>query len=179
MVTSEYRFTVIFSIFVVSHTMLRFFSEGAIPVEKTLAIIKPDGVYGNYTDMIKKVIHDNDFRIVRERWVQLDEDTVRTFYAEHYSKAFFTNLVEYMTSGPVLIMILEKQNAVAEWRMLIGPTDAHKDKITHPNSIRAMCGVDAEKNCVHGSDSIQSARKEITFFFSASSDGVDTLHDEL
>ncbi|KAF6176818.1 hypothetical protein GIB67_026505 [Kingdonia uniflora] len=68
-------------------------------------------------------------------------------------------------SGPVYVMVLEKTNAIAEWRDLIGPTDAGKAKITHPNSIRAMCGLDLERNCVHGSDAPQSAAKEISFFF--------------
>ncbi|KAL9275016.1 putative nucleoside diphosphate kinase 5 [Drosera capensis] len=70
-----------------------------------------------------------------------------------------------MSSGPVLILVLEKENVVADWRTLIGPTDANKAKLTHPKSIRARCGVDAEKNCVHGSDSIQSSIREIKFFF--------------
>ncbi|GAB4841965.1 hypothetical protein Ancab_011922 [Ancistrocladus abbreviatus] len=147
--------------------------------ERTLAMIKPDGLYGNYTNMIKKVIQDSGLSITREMRVKLDEDKVRHFYAEHSSKSFFTSLIEYMTSGPVLIMILEKENAVVHWRALIGPTDAQKAKITHPHSIRAMCGADAAKNCVHGSDSIQSAEREIKFFFGTPSDEDESMHDEL
>ncbi|KAL8260788.1 hypothetical protein R6Q59_024837 [Mikania micrantha] len=84
-------------------------------------------------------------------------------------------------SGPVLIMVLEKVNAISDWRRLIGPTDARKAKITHPHSIRAMCGVDLERNCVHGSDSHKSAAREISFFFPHSyPEGTMTLkHDEL
>ncbi|GMQ08111.1 hypothetical protein CsSME_00051993 [Camellia sinensis var. sinensis] len=72
-------------------------------------------------------------------------------------------------SGPVLIMVLEKVNAVADWRAMIGPTDARKAKVTHPNSIRAMCGLDSQTNCVHGSDSSESAAREISFFFKEAS----------
>lgn len=133
--------------------------------EKTLAIIKPDGLLGNYTDDIKRTIVEYGFRIFKEKTVQLDEATVESFYAEHSSKNFFANLIKYMTSGPVLVMLLEKDNAVADWRALMGPTDASKAKITHPYSIRAKCGLDMEKNCVHGSDSPKSAQREISFFF--------------
>ncbi|KAM7253633.1 hypothetical protein ACFE04_021787 [Oxalis oulophora] len=137
--------------------------------EKTLAMIKPDGFRGNYTDGVKRVILESGFVILKEKVVTLDEDTAAKFYAEHSSRSFFTNLIKYMTSGPVLVMVLQKKNAVADWRVLIGPTDARKAKITHPDSIRAMCGVDSEKNCAHGSDSFQSAQREISFFFEGSS----------
>ncbi|XP_059643122.1 probable nucleoside diphosphate kinase 5 isoform X2 [Cornus florida] len=153
--------------------------NGSTEQEKTLAIIKPDGLFGNYTNRIKKVILESGFSIVKEMVIQLDEDSVSSFYAEHSTKSFFPSLVKYMTSGPVLIMVLEKVNAVTDWRALIGPTDAHKAKVTHPHSVRAMCGVDSEKNCVHGSDSPQSAAREIGFFFKETSSGVVSKHDEL
>ncbi|KAJ0983796.1 hypothetical protein J5N97_002152 [Dioscorea zingiberensis] len=133
--------------------------------ERTLAMIKPDGLLGNYTDDIKKIIIGSGFNIVRELTVQLDEENVTLFYAEHSAKGFFPNLIRYMTSGPVLAMVLEKRNAISDWRALIGPTDAKQAKISHPNSIRAMCGSSSERNCVHGSDSQQSAAREISFFF--------------
>lgn len=155
-------------------------SNGITEKEKTLAIIKPDGLYGNYTENIKKAILDSGFTILKEMTIQLDDDAAMGFYAEHSSKGFFSSLVKYMTSGPVLIMVLEKENAVADWRTLIGPTDASTSKITHPHSIRAMCGMTLEKNCVHGSDSFQSAEREIAFFFDEkSSDRVVIGHDEL
>ncbi|KAI5427450.1 Transcription elongation factor spt6, variant 4, partial [Lathyrus oleraceus] len=110
---------------------------------------------------------------------QLGEATVKRFYAEHSSKSFFSSLVKYMTSGPVLVMVLEKDNAVADWRALMGPTDASKAKITHPHSIRAKCGLDTEKNCVHGSDSTKSAQREILFFFDELAPDAITEHDEL
>ncbi|XP_073147154.1 probable nucleoside diphosphate kinase 5 isoform X2 [Henckelia pumila] len=148
--------------------------------EKTLAMIKPDGVSGNYTDVIKKTILESGFNITQEMLLQLNEDMVKSFYEEHAAKSFFSSLVHYMTSGPVLIMVLEKTNAVADWRSMIGPTDANKAKVTHPKSIRALCGLDSQTNCVHGSDSPKSAAREITFFFErSSSSGCDTMHDEL
>ncbi|KAI5422349.1 hypothetical protein KIW84_045703 [Lathyrus oleraceus] len=142
-----------------------FSSDGSTKAQRTLAIIKPDGLLGNYTDDIKRTVSEYGFSIVEEQIVQLDEATVKRFYAEHSSKSFFSSLVKYMTSGPVLVMVLEKDNAVADWRALMGPTDASKAKITHPRSIRAKCGLDTEKNCVHGSDSTKSAQREILFFF--------------
>ncbi|KAF8393644.1 hypothetical protein HHK36_021890 [Tetracentron sinense] len=136
-------------------------------------MIKPDGLFGNYTDEIKKVILESGFSILEEMMVQLDENYVTIFYAEHSKKSFFPRLVKYMTSGPVFVMVLEKVNAIADWRALIGPTDARKAKVTHPNSIRALCGLDSEKNCVHGSDSPQSAAREISFFFEEISSGLE------
>ncbi|KAG2722588.1 hypothetical protein I3760_02G133900 [Carya illinoinensis] len=155
-------------------------SSSSGSTQKTLAMIKPDGMSGNYTNRIKNVILESGFRIVKETIVQLDEDTAASFYAEHSAKSFFSSLIKYITSGPVLVMVLEKENAVADWRDLIGPTDAHKAKVTHPHSIRAMCGLDSEKNCIHGSDSTQSAQREISFFFKEVSAGAAvTEHDEL
>ncbi|KAI3965383.1 hypothetical protein MKX01_042864 [Papaver californicum] len=152
----------------------------SIEKEKTLAMIKPDGVSDNYTETIKKMILESNFSILREMTVQLDEDSAGLFYAEHSKRSFFNNLLKYMTSGPVFVMVLEKEDAVVDWRALIGPTDASKAKVSHPNSIRAMCGLDKERNCVHGSDSPQSASREISFFFGEMSSIGDVLeHDEL
>ncbi|XP_008792854.2 probable nucleoside diphosphate kinase 5 isoform X2 [Phoenix dactylifera] len=146
--------------------------------EKTLAMIKPDGLSGNYTEKIKKVILESGFDIIWEMIVQLDAENVTLFYAEHSKKSFFPGLIEYMTSGPVLIMVLEKPNAISDWRALIGPTDSRKAKVSHPNSIRAMCGLDSARNCVHGSDSPPSAAREISFFFGDILPGF-VKHDEL
>ncbi|KAI8544712.1 hypothetical protein RHMOL_Rhmol08G0317100 [Rhododendron molle] len=150
---------------------LRCSGDGSKEKEKTLAIIKPDGLAGNHTNKIKEIILDSGFSISREMIVQLDEDSVKRFYVEHSSKSFFPSLLKYMASGPVLIMVLEKESAVADWRAMIGPTDARKAKITHPYSIRAMCGLDLQQNCVHGSDSPDSAARETSFFFKESSSG--------
>lgn len=149
-------------------------------MEKTLAMIKPDGVLGNYTDMIKHAILESGFSILKEKIAQLDEGSAASFYAEHATKSFYSSLIKYMTSGPVLVMVLEKENAINDWRDRIGPTNALNAKVTHPDSIRAMCGLDSEKNCVHGSDSNQSAQREISFFFKEEfAGGAAIEHDEL
>ncbi|GLT41851.1 hypothetical protein SLA2020_158840 [Shorea laevis] len=179
MIQSLYRFLILF-VLVSFSPISRSSSNRSIEKERTLAIIKPDGLFGNYSDRIKQVILDSHFIIAKEMVVRLDEESAATFYAEHSSKSFFASLINYMTSGPVLVMVLEKEKAVADWRHLIGPTDARKAKITDPQSIRAMCGLDLQKNCVHGSDSNKSAKREIAFFFKeTSSDEAVTNHDEL
>lgn len=141
-------------------------------------MIKPDGLSGNYSQKIKEVILQSGFDIVQEAVVRLDAERASVFYAEHSERSFFESLVKYMTSGPVLAMVLERPDAISHWRTLIGPTDARKAKTSHPNSIRAMCGLDSEKNCVHGSDSPQSAAREISFFF-GDVKSVTVEHDEL
>lgn len=149
-------------------------------VERTFAMVKPDGVRGNYSEEIKRMIAATGFVIAAEKVVHLDEAAVKIFYAEHSQRDFFPSLLKFMTSGPVLAMVLEKENAVAQWRALIGPTDAIKAKISHPKSIRAMCGSDSQYNCVHGSDSHQSAAREVAFFFGNHKSGeVMVGHDEL
>ncbi|GJR80016.1 uncharacterized mitochondrial protein-like protein [Tanacetum coccineum] len=103
--------------------------------ERTLAIMKPDGVSCKYISSINKIILESGFTIQRELNVHLDEDSVRSFYAEHSTKSLFPSLVKYMTSGPVLIMVLEKTNAIADWCALIGPTESRKAKVSHPDSL--------------------------------------------
>nr|XP_009391224.1 PREDICTED: probable nucleoside diphosphate kinase 5 isoform X2 [Musa acuminata subsp. malaccensis] len=112
---------------------LQSLSYAALEKERTLAMIKPDGIRGNFTNQIKHVIVQSGFVIVHEMMLQLDVRNVSLFYSEHSEKSFFPNLVEYMTSGPVLVMVIEKTNAIADWRALIGPTDAGKAKVSHPN----------------------------------------------
>ncbi|KAL1224115.1 putative nucleoside diphosphate kinase 5 [Cardamine amara subsp. amara] len=164
----------------VSLSPVRCLGNGASGEERTLAMVKPDGVSGNYTDEIKRIIVEASFSIVNEMFTQLDKETASAFYEEHSSRSFFPHLVTYMTSGPVLVMLLEKRNAVSDWRRLIGPTDAGKAKISHPHSIRALCGKDSERNCVHGSDSTSSAEREIKFFFkNVVSGDTASQHDEL
>lgn len=172
--------SMLFCFFFFAFSVARSSGGGEAKSERTLAIIKPDGLFGNHTDAVKKIILVSGFRILKEKIVQLDQESAASFYAEHSARSFFHSLVQYMTSGPVLVMVLEKDDAVSSWRTLIGPTDASKAKITHPQSIRAMCGTDAEKNCVHGSDSPQSAQREISFFFDSMPSGVQAIeHDEL
>uniref|UniRef100_A0A1J3D891 Putative nucleoside diphosphate kinase 5 n=1 Tax=Noccaea caerulescens TaxID=107243 RepID=A0A1J3D891_NOCCA len=159
---------------------VRCLGSGANGKERTLAMIKPDGVSGNYTEEIKRIIVEAGFSMVREMLTQLDNEKASAFYDEHSSRSFFPDLVTYMTSGPVFVMVLEKRDAVSDWRGLIGPTDAQKAKISHPRSIRALCGKDSERNCVHGSDSTSSAEREIKLFFSDVLSGdIASQHDEL
>ncbi|KAL8118820.1 putative nucleoside diphosphate kinase 5 [Apium graveolens] len=159
---------------------LRCSADITLTKERTLAMIKPDGFVGNHTNFIQQTILASGFTILNQITLQLDPDTAKQFYADHSSTSFFPSLINYITSGPVLIMVLEKVNAVSEWRSLIGPTDASKAKVTHPHSIRAMCGVSLERNCVHGSDSTKSAAREISFFFKETNPGENVSeHDEL
>ncbi|CAH2037173.1 unnamed protein product [Thlaspi arvense] len=155
-------------------------NNGASGKERTLAMVKPDGVSGSYTEEIKRIIVEASFNIVNEMLTQLDKEAASAFYDEHSSRSFFPDLVAYMTSGPVLVMVLEKTDAVSDWRGLIGPTDARKAKISHPRSIRALYGKDSQRNCVHGSDSTSSAEREIKFFFKDLVSGdIASQHDEL
>ncbi|KAF5396128.1 Nucleoside-diphosphate kinase [Paragonimus heterotremus] len=134
-----------------------------ILVERTLAIIKPDAVI--VADEIEEKILQNGFFIIQKRRVQLSPEQASEFYAEHYGKMFFPSLVSYMSSGPVVALVLAKENAIAAWRELIGPTNSIKAKSIAPLSIRALYGTDDQQNAVHGSDSFTSAEKEIRFFF--------------
>ncbi|KAM0892812.1 hypothetical protein ACQ4PT_025502 [Festuca glaucescens] len=109
---------------------------GAVDRERTLAMIKPYGLSGNYTDKIKEAILESGFDIVQEAVVLLDAERASLFYAEHVGRSFFDSLVKYMTSGPVHAMVLERHDAITHWRALIGPTDARKAKASHPNRNR-------------------------------------------
>ncbi|KAG7597362.1 Nucleoside diphosphate kinase-like domain superfamily [Arabidopsis suecica] len=180
---SGFTYQLMFLLLLVSVSLspVRCLGNGVSSEERTLAMIKPDGVSGNYTDEIKRIVVEASFNIVKEMLTQLDKDTASAFYDEHSSRSFFPDLVTYMTSGPVLVMVLEKRNAVSDWRGLIGPTDAQRAKISHPHSIRALCGKNSQKNCVHGSDSTSSAEREIKFFFKDFVSGgiASQQHDEL
>ncbi|KAI3841396.1 hypothetical protein MKX03_000023 [Papaver bracteatum] len=101
-------------------------------------MIKPDRVLSNYKGTIKKMILEYNFSILHEMTVQLDEDSATLFYAEHYEQSFFNNLIKYMASGPMFVMVLEKEYAVVDWKELIGSTDAGKAKVSHPNSCPRM-----------------------------------------
>eukprot|EP00249_Psilotum_nudum_P013336 c24277_g1_i1 orf=312-854(-) len=150
-------------------------------LQRTLAMVKPDAVLANYSAAIKAIVQSSGFRIVAERVVQLNTTGAKVFYAEHYGKDFFPDLLVFMTSGPIVVMVLEKERAVEDWRSLIGPTDPIKAKREQPHSIRAMYGLDTQKNCVHGSDSLESAAREIAFFFETDQTEKSylTMHDEL
>ncbi|KAH7444963.1 hypothetical protein KP509_02G099800 [Ceratopteris richardii] len=149
--------------------------------ERTLAVVKPDGVRGNHTDAIKATIEGSGFDIVKEMSLQLDLMTAQILYFEHYRKPFFQELINFMTSGPIVAMVLEHDNAVEKWRKLIGPTDPNKARIEQPNSIRAICGSSTTQNCVHGSDSSAAANREIMIIFKdvQSGEATNSRHDEL
>ncbi len=130
--------------------------------ERTLAIIKPDAVASGFTGPIINLIELNKFKIVGMRKEQLSEAQVKEFYAVHASRSFFQELVDYMLSGPVVLMALESENAVSKWRDLMGATDPKK---AAPGTIRYMYGASIGSNATHGSDSAENAKTELSFFF--------------
>ena len=131
--------------------------------ERTFAFIKPDAL--NEADAIKKIIVDEGFTIVKSRQSNLKEEMAKLFYIEHKGKPFFDELIDYMTSGPVIALMLERNDAIKKWQELMGPADSKKAKQTAPDSIRAKFGTDITKNAVHGSDSTIAAERELGFFF--------------
>jgi len=131
-------------------------------IERTFAIIKPDAVANRHIGAIVGRIEASDFRILAMRYHRMNQLQARGFYEVHDGKPFFEGLVGFMTSGPVVMMVLEGENAVARWRELMGPTnpaDAAK------GTIRGDFAVDMGKNSVHGSDSLENAAREIGYFF--------------
>ncbi|KAJ8022407.1 Nucleoside diphosphate kinase-like 5 [Holothuria leucospilota] len=143
-----------------------------IYVERTLAIIKPDAIHK--ADEIEEIILRSGFTILSKRRIHLTPEQASDFYAEHYGKMFFPSLVAYMSSGPIIVMVLARENAIPYWRELCGPTHSVKARETHPESfffycsIRALYGFDDQRNAVHGSDGIISAEREIRFMFNSS-----------
>ncbi len=131
-------------------------------MERTLGIIKPDGVAQGLIGEIIKRIEQEGLRIVGLRLEQLDRRKAEGFYYVHRSKPFFNSLIDYMTSGPVVLMVLQGPNAIKRWRDLMGATDPKK---AAPGTIRAEMGLNIERNVVHGSDSPDSATFEINYFF--------------
>ncbi|CAF1346040.1 unnamed protein product [Rotaria magnacalcarata] len=146
-----------------NHSSRMDFNKNGIFVERALALIKPDAV--NKADDIEAIILNHGFSILQKRRVTLTAEQCSDFYSEHYGKKFFPSLVAFMTSGPIVAMVLSKENAIQQWRELIGPTNSTVAKETHPDSIRAFFGSNEQKNAVHGSDSVVSAEREIRFFF--------------
>lgn len=131
-------------------------------MNQTLAIIKPDAMKKDNMENIKKDIIDNGFNILKEKTLLLTDEQACSFYDIHKEKSFFDELVEFMTSHECHVMILEKENAVEEWRNLMGATDSQKAEI---GTIRNKYGTDVSMNATHGSDSNENAIKEINFFF--------------
>ncbi len=131
-------------------------------MNQTLAIIKPDAMKKDNMNNIKEDIIDNGFNILKEKTLLLTDKQACSFYDIHKEKPFFDELVEFMTSHECHVMILEKENAVEEWRKLMGATDSQKAEI---GTIRNKYGTDVSMNATHGSDSNENAIKEINFFF--------------
>ena len=133
-------------------------------VERTLSIAKPDAVAKNLIGQIFTRFENNGLRIIAAKMIRMSRDQAEGFYAEHRARAFFDALVTYMTSGPVMVQVLEGDNAIAENRRLMGATDPRE---AEPGTIRADFAESVEANAVHGSDSPASATRELAYFFSA------------
>ena len=130
--------------------------------EQTLSIIKPDAVERDLSEEIKNEFNKNNFKIVKEKKVKLEKSDAEKFYLVHQSKPFYNDLCSYLSSGPIVVMILEKENAVLDNRKLMGATDPSK---AENGTLRKKFGLSIDKNSVHGSDSIENAKIEIDFFF--------------
>ncbi len=134
-------------------------------VERTLSIIKPDATRRNKTGAINAVIEDSGLRIVAQKRIVLSEGQAEGFYAVHRERQFFRDLVAFMTSGPVVVQVLEGENAVAKYRDVMGATNPAN---AAPDTIRKLFAESIEANSVHGSDSLDNAEREIAFFFNDS-----------
>ena len=131
-------------------------------IEQTLSIIKPDAVERKLENEIKNIFKDKGFKIVKEKKIQLSKLEAEEFYKVHETKPFYNDLCAYLSSGPIVVMILEKENAIIGNRELMGATDPTKASV---GTIRKKYGVSIDKNSVHGSDSSENAKIEINFFF--------------
>ncbi len=131
-------------------------------IEQTLSIIKPDAVERNLIEKIKSIFTKNKLSIKDDKKIHITKEEAAEFYKIHQSKPFFDALCSYLSSGPIMVMILEGENAVLLNRKLMGATDPAK---AEENTIRKLYGISIDKNSVHGSDSVENAKKEINFFF--------------
>jgi nucleoside-diphosphate kinase len=131
-------------------------------MEKTLSIIKPDAVERNLIEEIKSIFIKNDLKIANSKKIHITKEEAAEFYKVHQSKPFYNDLCNYLSSGPIFVMILEGNNAVVANRKLMGATNP---KEAEPNTIRKLYGISIDKNSVHGSDSVENAKIEIDFFF--------------
>ena len=131
-------------------------------IEQTLSIIKPDAVERGLENEIKKIFKKNGFSILKERKIQIEKSEAEKFYKVHETKPFYNDLCDYLSSGPIVVMILEKVNAVLGNRELMGATNP---KDAEDGTIRKKYGISIDKNSVHGSDSVENAKIEIEFFF--------------
>ena len=131
-------------------------------VEQTLSIIKPDAVERNLTDNIKSFFEKNNLKIIKSKKIKISKEEASDFYKVHQTKPFYNDLCEYLSSGPIVVMILQGENAVSKNRELMGATDPTKAK---EGTLRKMHGISIDKNSVHGSDSVENGKIEIDFFF--------------
>ena len=131
-------------------------------LEQTLSIIKPDAVERNLSEEIKSEFEKSGFNILKEKKIKLEKSDAEKFYKVHQTKPFYNDLCDYLSSGPIVVMILENENAVADNRKLMGATDP---KNAESGTLREKYGISIDKNSVHGSDSVENAKIEINFFF--------------
>tara|TARA_B100001105_G_scaffold200632_1_gene164375 strand:- start:1803 stop:2204 length:402 start_codon:yes stop_codon:yes gene_type:complete len=131
-------------------------------IEQTLSIIKPDAIERNLDIKIKNFFEKNNLKISRSKKVKISKEEAAEFYKVHQTKPFYNNLCDYLSSGPIVVMILEGENAVSKNRQLMGATDPTK---AEEGTLRKMYGLSIDKNSVHGSDSIANGKIEIDFFF--------------
>ena len=131
-------------------------------MEQTLSIIKPDAVERNLIENIKSIFTKNNLTIKEDKKIHITKEEAAEFYKVHQTKPFYDDLCAYLSSGPIVVMILEGENAIVHNRKLMGATDP---KNAEENTIRKLYGISIDKNSVHGSDSVDNAKKEIKFFF--------------
>ena len=131
-------------------------------LERTLSIIKPDATKRNITGKINKIIEDNNLKIIAQKKIILNEDIAKKFYAVHRNKSFFQDLIKYMISAPVIVQVLESENAVSKYRDIMGSTNPSE---AAEGTIRKEVALSIQENSVHGSDSLENAKIEIDFFF--------------
>ena len=131
-------------------------------IEQTLSIIKPDAVERNLQEEIKNDFKKNGFSIVKEKKIHISKSEAEQFYKVHQTKPFYNDLCAYLSSGPIMVMVLEKDNAVLDNRQLMGATNP---KESEEGTLRKKYGISIDKNSVHGSDSVENAKIEIDFFF--------------
>ena len=131
-------------------------------LEQTLSIIKPDAVERNLSEEIKSEFEKSGFNILKEKKIKLEKSDAEKFYKVHQTKPFYNGLCSYLSSGPIVVMALEKENAVTDNRKLMGATDP---KNAESGTLREKYGISIDKNSVHGSDSVENAKIEINFFF--------------
>ena len=131
-------------------------------LEQTLSIIKPDAVERNLDEKIKDFFQQNNLKILKSKKVKISKEEASEFYKVHQTKPFYDQLCSYLSSGPIVVMILEGDNAITKNRDLMGATDPKK---ADEGTLRKMYGISIDKNSVHGSDSADNAKKEINFFF--------------